>query len=103
MRSRTSIRNAVSNTFVIGKSDAESEPLIRMYRSGITPLNVQPDGSDTVRQKGIDDGRRVRKLRARQLHTVARVTGEANRHGLNFFQVLLELSDRRIYNSAHLV
>ena len=29
-----------------------------MYRSGITALNVQPDGSDTVRHKGLDDGRR---------------------------------------------
>ena len=58
MRSRPSIRSAVSNTLVIGKSDAESEPLIRMYRSAITALNVQPDGSDTFRHKGLDDGRR---------------------------------------------
>ncbi len=50
-----------------------------------------------------DHSRRVCKLRARQLHTVARVTREANGYGLDFFVVLFGLCDRRFYNSAHLI
>jgi len=59
-----------------------------------------------IRQSGdvvADDGRRVRELRARQLHTVARVAREANGYGFDFLELLVKVRNRGFYQSAHLL